>query len=255
MNFRDGTGELTEVSETKRIEDQGFSREADDKFDKLMGDDKIEDATGYENIEKPKLTPIEREIKFDKLFGFDDIDEKNEVAALPNSEKADNAVDEQDHEAEEESESSVEKDGLTDDERARIKEEKGWSDEIINAIGSMKEYEIYKEAGLVEAEINGKKCLIRNDIDWDQKDAMGRTNRERSEQGLSPINKDGKVVELHHIGQHADSPLAELTPEEHRGKGNDTILHDKKKESEIDRFVFAEERSEHWKSRAEEGGM
>lgn len=83
---------------------------------------------------------------------------------------------------------------------------------------------------------------------------MGRTNRERAEQGLSPINKDGKVIELHHIGQHADSPLAELTTEEHRGKGNDTILHNKTKESEIDRQAFAKERNEHWEARANEGG-
>lgn len=144
------------------------------------------------------------------------------------------------------------KEGLTDEEKSKIKEETGWSDEIIDAIGSWKEYEIYKNAGLVDAEIGGKKCLIRNDIDWNQKDAMGRTNKERAEQGLSPINKDGKVIELHHIGQHANSPLAELTQEEHRGKGNDTILHDKTKESEIDRQSFAGERSEHWATRAQE---
>ncbi len=140
--------------------------------------------------------------------------------------------------------------GLTDEQKEQIKKETGWSDEIVDAIDSMEEYEIYKNAGLVEAEIDGKKCLIREDIDWEQKDAMGRTNRERAEQGLSPINKDGKVIELHHIGQHADSPLAELTPEEHRGKGNDSILHDKTKESEIDRQVFAGERSAHWEARA-----
>lgn len=144
------------------------------------------------------------------------------------------------------------KDGLTDEEKTKIKEETRWSDEIIDAIGSMEEYEIYKNAGLQETEIGGKKCLIRNDIDWEQKDEMGRTNRERSEQGLSPINKDGKVIELHHIGQHADSPLAELTPEEHRGKGNDKILHDKTKESEINRPAFARERIDHWEARANE---
>lgn len=144
------------------------------------------------------------------------------------------------------------KDGLTDEQKAKIKEEAGWSDEIIDAIGSWDEYQIYKNAGLQEAEIGGKKCLISDNIDWEQKDAMGRTNRERAEQGLSPINKDGKVIELHHIGQHADSPLAELTPEEHRGKVNDTILHDKTKESEIDRPAFAGERRDHWAARAAE---
>ena len=114
------------------------------------------------------------------------------------------------------------------------------------------EYEIYKKAGLQEAEINGRKCLIRGDIDWEQKDEMGRTNRERVQQGLSPYNKDGKVIELHHIGQHTDSPLAELTQEEHRGKENYHVLHHKSGESEIDRAVFGVERAEHWENRATE---
>lgn len=139
---------------------------------------------------------------------------------------------------------------LTVEEKEKIKQETGWSDEIINSINSMEEYKIYKEAGLMEAEINGKKCLIRNDIDWQQKDERGRTNKERADQGLSPINKDGKVIELHHIGQKSDSPLAELTPEQHRGKGNDDVLHDKKKESEINRQEFSKERNEHWATRA-----
>lgn len=154
----------------------------------------------------------------------------------------------------EEDEVNEKQEGLTAEEKTKIKEETSWSDEVIDAIGSVEEYEIYKKAGLVEAEINGKKCLIRNNIDWDQKDVMGRTNRERAEQGLSPLNKDGKVIELHHVGQHTDSPLAELATDEHRGKGNDIILHNKAKESEIDRQAFTKERSEHWEARATEGG-
>ena len=140
---------------------------------------------------------------------------------------------------------------LSDDEKQRIKEETGWSDEIIDAISSMEEYEIYKKADLEEKEINGKKCLVRKDIDLEQKDSMGRTNSERMEKGLPPLDKNGRPIELHHIGQKPNSPLAELTTSEHRGKGNDTVLHDKKKESEIDREKFAEERSEHWKNRIE----
>lgn len=140
---------------------------------------------------------------------------------------------------------------LTDENVEANKEgaEAGWSDEIVDAISCQEEYEIYKNADLTEMEVGGKTCLVRNDIDWEQKDAMGRTNKERAEQGLSPVNKDGKAIELHHIGQRADSPLAELTTQEHRGKGNDTILHDKTKESEIDRTAFATERSEHWEAR------
>ena len=144
---------------------------------------------------------------------------------------------------------------LSDEEKAKIKEETGWSDEIIDSISSMEEAEIYKEAGLVETEIGGKSCLIRPDIDWEQKDQFGRTNAERAEQGLAPIDANGQPLELHHIGQHNDSPLAELTMQEHRGKGNDTILHDKSKESEIDRPSFGTERAEHWKERSGAEGV
>ena len=145
---------------------------------------------------------------------------------------------------------NAEKQGLTEEQKRDIKNRTGWSDEIIDSIGSMEEAEIYIKAGLVEAEINGKKCLIRSDIDMDQKDEDGITNRERMERGLPPITKNGDKVELHHIGQKPDSPLAELTTDEHRGVGNYTILHDKQKESEIDRNEFAKERREHWKNRA-----
>lgn len=126
-----------------------------------------------------------------------------------------------------------------------------YSQEITKYITSEKEIEIYQKAGLREAEIGGRKCLIRSDIDWNQKDVMGRTNMERAAQGLAPCDKDGNPIELHHIGQHMDSPLAELTREEHRGKANYTILHSKGGESEIDRPAFDSERVEHWENRAE----
>ena len=140
---------------------------------------------------------------------------------------------------------------MTDEYKEQLKAETGWSDEIVDAIGSQEEAEIYKKAKLVEAEVNGQKCLIKNDIDMDQKDEFGRTNKERMEEGKAPLDKDGKPIELHHIGQKSDAPLAELKWEEHRGKGNDAILHDKSKDSEIDREAFATQRAEHWKSRSD----
>ena len=148
-----------------------------------------------------------------------------------------------------------EKKGLTDEQKQELKEKTGWSDEIIDAIGNMEEAEIYMDAGLQEAEIDGKKCLIKTDIDMDQIDEDGISNKERMERGHPPLTNDGQEVELHHIGQKPDSPLAELTTQEHRGTGNDTILHNQNKESEIDRAEFAKERKSHCKSRAEEGGV
>jgi len=147
------------------------------------------------------------------------------------------------------------KECLTDEQKQRIKEETGWSDEIIDAIGSWQEYEIYKNAGLVEAEIGGKKCLIRNDIDWNQLDEKGKTNAQRVKEGKAPLDKNGEQIQLHHIGQRADSPLAELTFDEHRRGGNDSILHDKTKETEVHgagkENAWKAERESYWKARAE----
>lgn len=156
-----------------------------------------------------------------------------------------------DKKVEKQADDNNEQKGLTQEQKDKIKEETGWSDEIIDAIGSMEEYQIYKDAGLIEAEIDGRKCLINPNIDMDQKDAFGRTNKERMEQGLAPLEKNGNPIELHHIGQKNDSPLAELTQEQHRSKENYSILHDTKKDSEIDRKAFDNERENHWKARAE----
>lgn len=143
------------------------------------------------------------------------------------------------------------KEGLEAEEKGKIKEITGWSNEILDAIGSMEEADIYMKAGLKEAEINGKKCLIRDDITLDLEDEDGITNKERMERGRPPITKDGEEIELHHIGQKQSSPLAELTMEQHRGVGNDGILHNKTKETEIDRNEFGKERREHWKDRVD----
>lgn len=116
---------------------------------------------------------------------------------------------------------------------------------------SAKEIEIYKNAELIEGKVNGRETLMRTDIDYGAKDQFGRTNLERMEQGLAPL-VDGQPVELHHIGQEMDSPLAELTPTEHRGEGNYSTLHDVTKESEINRTLFNAEREAYWKARAEQ---
>lgn len=160
--------------------------------------------------------------------------------------------------------------GLTAEERAKIKEETGWSDEIIDSIQNMKQYEILKNANLVEVEINGRKCLIRSDIDLDKEwntgkfDADGNpvyeTNRERMEDGKPPLDGNGRPIELHHLGQKADSPLVELTVEEHRtgeyedGKKNQSLWHDNTKETEVhgEGNTWNQERESHWEARSEQ---
>lgn len=155
------------------------------------------------------------------------------------------------------------KEGLTEDEKEIIRKEKIFSDpRIINAIRSLEEYKIYKNARLIEKEIGGKICLIRTDIDWEAKIAtvkhdingnpLFETNYERMARGRAPYNSDGELIVLHHIGQHIDSPLAELTPEEHTGKVFDGILHNKniKSETHGKGNKWDKERLNHWKSRA-----
>jgi len=149
--------------------------------------------------------------------------------------------------------------GLTEEEKNKIKEETGWSDEIIDNIKNMKQYEILKNAGLIEVEINGRKCLIKENIDLDYTDADGVSNRERLARGLAPLDsKTGKPIELHHLGQKADSPLVELTEEEHRtgeyeeGKKNQSLWHNNSIDTEVhaDGNTWTQERKAHWKARS-----
>lgn len=178
--------------------------------------------------------------KYDKLFEMGDFWETEGKTELEDSEEETGL-----------NEIEKNKDGLTEEEQEQLQEMTKWSEEVVDMINSWEEAEIYMKANLKEVEINDKKCLIREDINIDQEDEDGITNRERMERGRPPITKNGEEIELHHIGQKQNSPLAELTMEQHRGVGNDVILHDKTKETEIDRGEFAKERREHWKDRVE----
>ncbi|TWI49615.1 HNH/ENDO VII superfamily nuclease [Pseudomonas duriflava] len=148
-------------------------------------------------------------------------------------------------------ENRLELPSMRDETRTRL-EKLGFPNEILDVIGSEAEARIYEDANLEPTQVNGKEALVRTDIDYDQKDALGRTNLERMKLGLAPLDTEGKPIELHHIGQKSDSPLAELTRDEHRGNGNDNVLHNKLKESEIVRDDFDKERKDYWKARAEQ---
>lgn len=140
---------------------------------------------------------------------------------------------------------------LSDETRDRLAD-KAYSDAVLNTIDSEAEARIYEDAMLEPAVINGKDALVRTDIDYDKVDLFGESNLERMKDGRAPLDANDRPIELHHIGQKPDSPLAELTGAEHRCNGNDNILHNKLKESEIDRSDFGKEREEYWKARAEQ---
>ena len=149
---------------------------------------------------------------------------------------------------------------LTDEEKLRIKEETGWSDEIIDHIKDMNQYEIYKNADLHEEEINGRKCLVK-DIDMDYVDPKtGMTNRERlshKPRPLSPIDsKTGEKIELHHMGQDFDGPFAELCENSEHGDGKHSVLHDVNSESwrrdPEKKREYQDQKDAHWSSRMTE---
>lgn len=148
--------------------------------------------------------------------------------------------------------------GLSDEEKLKIKEETGWSDEIIKYIDNMDQYKIYKDAGLHETEINGRKCLVK-DIDMDYKDPKtGLTNRELMANGRSPIDsKTGEKIELHHMGQDPEAPFAELNENSEHGDGNHSVLHPKQEDSwrndaKMDNHYVNVEKPNHWKARSQE---
>lgn len=271
------TSEIREVKTDSEVSemDEDLSNELDDSYDSYMeeGDGKTFESDFKENAEvkesefdeadesPPDDLDSDLDSKYDSyiedkdLSSFEkgkatDVDESGSETEALDSDEDNHYNDYVEYGEKEDSPENVEG-GLTETEKDKLKEETGWSDEIVDSTRSVEEAEIYKNADLKEEDINGKKCLIRSDIDMEQKDEFGRTNKERMENGNAPLTENGETVELHHIGQKQDSPLAELTTQEHRGKGNDTILHDKQKETEIDRGEFAKERKQHWESRAE----
>lgn len=135
--------------------------------------------------------------------------------------------------------------------RAEVNEKSNYSPEVNAYINSVEELEIYQKAGLEEVQINRRTCLIRSDIDMDQVvDEFGMTNADLIKEGYAPYDQNGNKIELHHIGQKDDAPLAELRFEEHRSSETYSILHDTSKESKINRSNFDNERESHWKSRA-----
>ena len=96
--------------------------------------------------------------------------------------------------------------------------------------------------------IAGKLVAQRNSTFFPHiKDALKRSNIERMKQGLAPIGKDGKAVELHHLKQKDDGLIIELTSREHNI--NSKVLHQYKKESEINRNAFNKFKKQYWQER------
>ncbi len=141
--------------------------------------------------------------------------------------------------------------GLSINQVAVIQKESKYPLDLIKQFKSVKEYEIYKNAGLKTQMVNGKLALVRDiEVDYRTKlpDGTEVTNLERMLNGKAPIDPaTGKTYQLHHINQDPNGTLAILKEAEHQG--NSAILNNPDIiESQIDRNAFKKIRVEFWKS-------
>ena len=137
--------------------------------------------------------------------------------------------------------------GLKMNEAAKIQSESGLPLDFIKNFHSIDEYNIYKNSGLQINRVNGKYAYTQK-IDWDFIGNIedGKTNAQRVNEGLSPLDITGKPYEVHHVGQEADSPFAILTHSQHHD--NYGVLHANTgtSESKIDRNIFEKEKDDFW---------
>ena len=109
-----------------------------------------------------------------------------------------------------------------------------------------------KEMNINESvSVNGKNVIRDNGtFDPDAIDKQGRTNTQRMEQGLAPIGKDGKSVNIHHIDQTDTGPVKEITATEHQKSYS--VLHENtgQSPSNINRGEFNKWRKDYWEWRS-----
>ncbi len=137
---------------------------------------------------------------------------------------------------------------ITKQQAAVMQMESGYPVEVIKQYQNLDQYNACKEIGLTSYMVDGKNALIR-DIDLNYLDEKGRTNLQRMQSGLAPLDPTGKAYELHHLGQKVDSPLAILTRKEHREGDNHKLWHlfEKGSEVHIDDSAWNTQRKHFWK--------
>ena len=147
---------------------------------------------------------------------------------------------------------------LQESDYVKLSRESGWSPETVRWITTWEQYELLRSAGLHEERICGRLCLVKDHIDADYvfvaENGVRISNREQMQKGNSPRDAaTGKPIELHHLGQDANSPFVELTPEEHRLSGNYSIWHANGKNSWRNKLNaekgYNRERIKHWNER------
>ncbi|OCG47550.1 hypothetical protein A9G35_03515 [Gilliamella sp. Choc5-1] len=100
-------------------------------------------------------------------------------------------------------------------------------------------------------EFNGNKVYQRNDLfDPNAVDAKGRTNIQRMELGYAPLDKNRQPINLHHMIQRQDGPIAEVTQSFHQQNKGVIHINPNTIPSGINRRQFNKWRSNYWINRA-----
>ena len=121
-----------------------------------------------------------------------------------------------------------------------------YSEALLEFIRTEEEAIYYLALDLQERRQGGFHSLIRL-IDWESNDGY---NRQRVLTGHAPIDfATGQIIELHHIGQRRNSPLAELTGAEHRSRYANNLLHSGAGRETIHRNQFQAVRRAYWMNR------
>ncbi|WP_375647421.1 DUF637 domain-containing protein [Bartonella sp. AA56HLJMS] len=88
-------------------------------------------------------------------------------------------------------------------------------------------------------------------VNWmENKKEMWGTNIDRMETGRAPIGFDGQPVELHHLKQTHEGPIAEIGSKDHNKYNSVIHAPSKTHQSLIERKKFGKWREEYWKERA-----
>ena len=104
--------------------------------------------------------------------------------------------------------------------------------------------------GSIQLTEDGQSTMDNSTFDPNFVDKQGRTNVQRMEQGLAPIGRDGKSVNIHHIDQTNSGPVMEITATEHQQNYSNLHTNTGQEPSQIDRNAFSSWRKEYWQWRS-----
>lgn len=107
-------------------------------------------------------------------------------------------------------------------------------------------------------QFNGNKVYQRNDLfnpqqvsSWKEKgQTVTGTNVEIMASGRAPIGTDGKSVNLHHMTQNQNGPIAEVTQSFHQENSSVIHIDPNTTPSGINRPVFDKWKNQYWQQRA-----